>query len=201
MGKVNPSEYVSSGGWKARQGGAGIELSRNVAIDYKPCANDSKSFSYLLKKPITPSLYELFKPFGRLDFDMGKVRLNEVYVLDANNNQPLFRLQGRIGTTELRISILNTPIASRMRTIEIELKFKCQITKYQLCTGCHACETVCRYGAIKLIRCSNKDTDYRYSVDESKCINCFDCINHYGGGCYMKKVLMPRGRGYSANAQ
>ena len=26
MGKTDPEEYVQSGGWKARQGGAGIEL-------------------------------------------------------------------------------------------------------------------------------------------------------------------------------
>lgn len=196
MGKVDPEEYVTSGGWKARQGGAGIELSKNVAIDFKPCATDAQSFNYALNKPITPELYEFFKPFGVLNFDMGKARLGEVYVLDRKDHQPLMKIQGRIGTSELKITILKTPIANRSKTVEIELKFKCQITKYQLCAGCHACEQICRHGAIKLTKRGDMDSDYAYAIDESKCVHCFECINHYTGGCYMRRVLLPRGKGY-----
>ena len=197
MGKQDPEEYVRDGGWKARQGGAGMELSQNVAIDFKPCATDAKTFNYVLNKPITPEMYEFFKPFGILNFDMGKVRLGEVYILDSKTNQPIMKLQGRVGNKELRISILNTPIAARTKTVEIELKFKCQITKYQLCAGCHACENACKHNAIKLIKSGPSDTDYRYEIDESKCVHCFECINHYTGGCYMRRVLLPRGKGYS----
>lgn len=199
MGKEDPAEYVINGGWKARQGGAGIELSKNVAIDFKPCATDSKSFNYVLNKPITEQLYEFFKPFGILNFDMGKSRLGEVYVLDFKTKLPIIKLQGRLGTNELKISILNTPIANRTKIAEIELKFKCQITKYQLCAGCHACENACKHNAIKLIKNGESDCDYRYEIDENKCIHCFDCINHYTGGCYMRRVLLPRGKGYSEN--
>lgn len=199
MGKDDPAEYVINGGWKARQGGAGIELSKNVAINFKPCATDSKSFNYILNKPITEQLYELFKPFGILNFDMGKSRLGEVYVLDFKTKLPIIKLQGRLGTNELKISILNTPIANRTKIAEIELKFKCQITKYQLCAGCHACENACKHNAIKLIKNGESDCDYRYEIDENKCVHCFDCINHYTGGCYMRRVLLPRGKGYSEN--
>lgn len=199
MGKENPEEYVSSGGWKARQGGAGIELSKNVAIDFKPCATDAKSFNYSLNKPISKDLYELFKPFGELNFDMGKARLGEVYILAPRTNTPIMKLQGRIGTNELRISILDTPIANRSKTVEIELKFKCQITKYQLCAGCHACENLCKSNAIRLIKRGESDSDYQYVIDESKCVHCYECINHFTGGCYMRRVLLPRGKGYSEN--
>ncbi len=197
MGKEDPEEYVSNGGWKARQGGAGIELSNRVALEFKPCATDALSFNYALNKPIAPDLYELFKPFGNLNFDMGKSRLGEVYILDNKLNTPLMKLQGRVGSSELRITILNTPIANRTKTIEIELKFKCQLTKYQLCVGCHACESICRFGAIKLYKRGESDSDYSYSVDENKCKHCFECINHYTGGCYMRRVLLPRGKDYS----
>lgn len=197
MKKEDPEEYVRSGGWKARQGGAGMELSKNVAIEFKPCATDAKSFNYTLNKPITPELYEFFKPFGTLNFDMGKARLGEVYILDSRTNQPIMKLQGRIGSTDLKITILNTPIAGRTKTVEIELKFKCQITKFQLCAGCHACENACKHSAIKLIKNGELDTDYRYEIDETKCIHCFECINHYTGGCYMRRVLLPRGKGYA----
>lgn len=197
MGKADPVEYVKSGGWKLRKGGAGMELSKNVAIDFKPCATDAQSFNYALNKPITKGMYEFFKPFGILNFDMGKARLGEVYILDPATKQPLMKLQGRIGSRELRISILDTPIAGRTKTVEVELKFKCQITKYQLCAGCHACESVCSHDAIKLVKTGEADTDYRYEIDESRCIHCFACISHYTGGCYMRKVLLPRGKGYS----
>ena len=197
MNKEDPEEYVTNGGWKARQGGAGIELSKNVAIEFKPCVTDNKSFNYVLNKPISDELYEFFKPFDILNFEMGKSRLGEVFVLDSKTNQPIIKLQGRKGTNELKITILSTPIAKKNRTVDIEMKFKCQITKFQLCTGCHACENVCKFNAIKLIKCGTADIDYQYKIDESKCVHCFECINHYAGGCYMRRVLLPRGKGYT----
>lgn len=197
MKKEDPEEYVSSGGWKARQGGAGIELSKNVTIAFKPCATDAKSFNYVLNKPISDDLYEFFKPFGVLDFTMGKERLNEVYILDFKTRQPIMKLQGRRGTNELKITILSTPIAGKTKINEIELKFKCQITKFQLCAGCHACENSCKHSAIRLIKDGEGDTEYKYLIDETKCVHCFECINHYTGGCYMRRVLLPRGKGYS----
>lgn len=196
MGKSDPDDYVKSGGWKARSGGAGIERSKNVAIEFKPCATDESSFNYELNKPISDQLYELFKPFGFLNFDMGNKRLGEVYVLDFKTNEPLLKLQGRIGTNNLRITILKKPIAKRTKTVEIEMKFKCQITKYQLCTGCHACETACKQGAITLTKEQGTVSDYSYHIDSSKCVRCTDCIGHYQGGCYMRRVLLPRGKDY-----
>ena len=144
-------------------------------------------------------LYELFKPFGKLNFEMGKERLGEVYILDPRTGIPIMKLQGRVGNTELRITILKTPIAARTKTVEIEQKFKNQITKYQLCVGCHACENACKHNAIKLIKNGPGDSDYKYVIDEEKCIHCYECINHYPGGCFMRRVLLPRGKGYSKN--
>ena len=196
MGKTDPMEYVINGGWKARSGGAGINRSKNVAIEFKPCATDESSFNYDLNKPITDQLYELFKPFGILNFDMGNKRLGEVFVLDFKSGEPLLKLQGRIGTNNLRITILKRPVAKRTKTVEIELKFKSQITKYQLCTGCHACETVCKHGAISLEKVPDTISDYVYHIDSNKCVRCAECISHYQGGCYMRRVLLPRGKDY-----
>ena len=132
-----------------------------------------------------------------LDFTMGKERLGEVYILDFKTKQPIMKLQGRRGTNELKITILSTPIAGKTKINEIELKFKCQITKFQLCAGCHACENACKHSAIRLIKDGEGDTEYKYLIDENKCVHCFECINHYTGGCYMRRVLLPRGKGYS----
>lgn len=196
MGKENPEEYVASGGWKARQGGAGVELSKNVNVAFKPCATDENSFNYDLNKPIDENLYELFKPFGILNFDMGNKRLGEVFVLDPKTQMPILKLKGKIGTNELRISVLKKPIARKTKLVEIEQKIECQITKFQLCTGCHACENACKLNAIKLIKNGASDSDYIYSIDTNRCIHCFECVSHYPGGCYMRRVLLPRGKNY-----
>lgn len=196
MGKDNPEEYVDSGGWKARQGGAGVELSKNVNVEFKPCATDENSFNYDLNKPINEMLYELFKPFGVLNFEMGNSRLGEVYVLDYKTNIPLLKLKGKIGSTELRITVLKKPIAKKIKNIEIEQKIKCQITKFQLCTGCHACENACKLNAIKLMKIGESDYEYSYKINSDKCVHCFECISHYPGGCYMRRVLLPRGKNY-----
>ena len=172
MGKDNPEEYVISGGWKARQGGAGLELSQNVNVSFKPCATDENSFNYTLNKPIDDTLYELFKVFGNINFDMGNARLGEVYVLNHKNQMPILKLKGKKGDTELRVTVIQKPIANKVKNIEIEQKIKCQITKFQLCVGCHACENSCRVNAIKLIKNGVGDSDYKYVIDESRCMYC-----------------------------
>ena len=127
---------------------------------------------------------------------MGNARLGEVYVLDAYKKVPLLKLQGRQGTNTLRITVMSTPVAGRTKMVEIDQKLKCQITKYQMCVGCHACENACRFNAITLIKRGQDDSDYQYRVDEKKCVHCFECISHYNGGCYMRRVLLPRGKDY-----
>ena len=196
MGKEDPEEYISSGGWKARQGGAGLELSKNVNVSFKPCATDENSFNYSLNKPIDDTLYELFKVFGKLNFEMGNARLGEVYILNPQTEMPIMKLKGKKGQTELKVTVIQKPIAKKTKNVEIEQKIKCQITKFQLCVGCHACENACKINAIKLKKKGSSDSEYDYIIDDSKCVNCFACIDHYQGGCYMRRVLLPRGKNY-----
>ena len=178
---------------------AGMELSKNVAIEFKPCATDAKSFNYSLTKPITPELYEFFKPFCILNFDMGKARLGEIYILDSKTKQPIMKLQGRIGSIRIKNHHFeHTGLQQEQRRSKLSLSLSAKLQKYQLCAGCHACENACKHSAIRLIKNGPADTDYRYEIDETKCIHCFECINHYQGGCYMRRVLLPRGKGYSA---
>lgn len=186
VGKPDPEEYVAQGGWKARQGGNGLEVSKKFAIGFTPCATEENAFNYELSRPISPALYELFKPFGTLDFEMGNPRLGEVYVLDKNK-QPLLRLQGRAGKTLLKVSILKLPFAGCPRIREAELKIKCQLAKYQICLGCMACTSVCKFNAIKI---TPTDTDvFNYVIDEKRCVHCGQCVNHFDGGCYMRDVI------------
>jgi phosphoadenosine phosphosulfate reductase len=67
---------------------------------------------------------------------------------------------------------------------------KYQITKYQTCLACRACESICKHNAIS-VKKIDSDNGYKieYKIDESKCVGCLECVNHFDGGCYLKKVL------------
>ena len=59
-------------------------------------------------------------------------------------------LQGRIGSTKLKVTIKNERLAGATSLKVAEGKIQCQLTKYQMCIGCKACESVCKHRAIKI---------------------------------------------------
>lgn len=186
VGKADPETYVDDGKWKARQGGNGLEYANSSTVTFEPCALQEDTINFELKRPISEELYELFKPFGYLNFNIGNERLGEVYIT-SKDGKLLLKLQGKIGSTTLKVSILDRKAGHCTSKRQVEDKVKCQITKYQMCIGCLACESICMYGAIDIV------TDHAglvsYSIDNSKCVRCTHCITHYDGGCYLKKVM------------
>lgn len=186
IGKPDPEEYVDEGGWKARQGGNGLAAAQTSVVAFEPCAVDENAFNYDLQKPITEELYELFKPFGYINKEFGNKRLGEVYVLNKSGKVVLI-LQGRLGSTKLKVIIKDIHIA-KARTLSVaEGKIQCQLTKYQMCLGCKACESVCKHDAISV-----KDDgtgSIRYNIDDDRCKRCTECVGHFNAGCYMRKVL------------
>ena len=186
IGKPDPERYVDGGFWKARQGGNGLEMAQKSVVSFAPCATEENAFNYELQRPISEELYELFKPFGYLNKDLGNKRLGEVYILNAKGEVGLV-LQGRIGSNKLKV-IIKTKSLARARTIAgVEGKVKCQLTKYQMCMGCKACESVCRFDAISVKDVGDGKVCYR--IDDEKCKRCAECIGHFDAGCYMRKVL------------
>ncbi len=186
IGKPDPETYVNDGGWKARQGGNGLAAAQSSIVSFEPCATDERAFNYDLQRPITDELYELFKPFGYINKELGSKRLGEVYVMDKAGKVILI-LQGRIGSTKLKVVIKDIHIA-KSRTLSVaEGKVQCQLTKYQMCMGCKACESVCRFDAINVKDDGMGKTSY--VIDDNKCKRCTDCVGHFDAGCYMKKVL------------
>ncbi|MCG0276144.1 MAG: phosphoadenosine phosphosulfate reductase family protein [Thermosediminibacteraceae bacterium] len=179
IGKEDAEVYVREGKWKARQGGSGVDYSRKSILYFRPCSNDENTLYYDLQKPISKQLYEFFKPFGELNFEMGQELLGEVFVLNEDKNV-VMKLQGLEGDTQLKIVLYNAK-NSRL----LKQKIEAQITKYQMCIGCLACEGVCPFGAIK-VSCSD------YKIDEEKCTRCGKCISYFDGGCYIRKVLTIR---------
>lgn len=188
IGKPDPEEYIKNGGWKARQGGNGLNYSKNAVIDYKPCVLYENAINFDLNKAINEQLYQFFKPFGTLNFTIGNKILNEVYVLDKHTNEPLLKIVGRKGQSNLKVIVVkfSGPFKD-MKTAEMLIKN--QITKYQVCIGCLACESNCKYNAIKITNIGNLENEVVYTIDENRCVGCLECVKHFSGGCFMRKVL------------
>ena len=186
IGKPDPEEYIQSGGWKARQGGNGLEFAQKSIVSFEPCATEENAFNYDLQRPISEELYEFFKPFGYINKELGNKRLGEVYVMDKKGNVALI-LQGRIGKSKLKVTIKNTHIAKSKNLSTAEGKIQCQLTKYQMCIGCKACEGVCKHDAISLK--DDRQGNIIYTIDDEKCVRCAECVSHFNAGCYMRKVL------------
>ena len=186
IGKPDPEEYIDSGNWKARQGGNGMQYAQKSVITFEPCATQENTINFELQRPITEELYEFFKPFGIIDKTIGNSRLGEVYVTDRDHRL-LLKLQGRMGTKNLKVSFIDKN-AGRSQSLKVaEEKVKCQITKYQMCMGCLACESICKHGAISIV--ADKDGLVSYRIIDDKCVRCGECITHYDGGCYMRRVM------------
>ena len=69
----------------------------------------------------------------------------------------------------------------------LDKKIKCQITKYQMCMGCLACESVCAKDAISIV--ADREGMKLYKINDTKCVRCGECIGHFDGGCYMCRVM------------
>ena len=144
------------------------------------------TINFELQKPIDEGLYELFKPFGYLNRELGNKRLGEIYVTDKNGKL-LLKLQGHIGSRTLKVSMLDKTAGHCNSFSALDKKIKCQITKYQMCMGCLACESVCAKGAISIV--IDREGMKSYKIHDSKCVRCGECIGHFDGGCYMRRVM------------
>ena len=191
VGKEDWKDYVDDGKWKARQGGNGLEYSKNAVVSFKPCVLEDNAYNFDLSRPISDDLYTLFKPFGKLNYEMGNKRLNEVYVMDRKDGTPLLKLSGRKGNTTLKVSVLKKNAQFKnMKTAEQLIND--QITKYQTCIACGYCQSVCRFNALKVVNMEKgnvSNSTVQYTINPDLCVGCLECVKHFDGGCYMKKVL------------
>ena len=191
VGKPDWKDYIDDGEWKKRQGGNGLEISKKSVVSFKPCALEENTYNFNLTKPISEDIYKFFKPFGKLNFDMGRKALNEVYVLNRKTNMPILRLSGRIGSDVIKIAVVGEHPAFTQKKI-IEMLLKNQINKYQTCIGCTYCEAVCRFGALKVFNKEKgnvSNSSIYYEIDDNKCVGCLECVKHFQNGCYINKVL------------
>jgi phosphoadenosine phosphosulfate reductase len=187
--KPDAEEYVDSGAWKARQGGNGLRAAKDVKIRYSNCTTEADAKVYSLIRPIDKHFYELFIPFGKVSFDLGRKLLDEVIVVDLKTKMPILSIQpfdNEEFEQSVKIKIMN--VKDRKK---IERMVEFQIRKHNACRKCLKCESLCKYGAITM-------QANEYHIDEKKCVRCQMCMEskYLSGGCLMMKYLRTRTDGF-----
>jgi phosphoadenosine phosphosulfate reductase len=190
IGKPDAEEYIETGKWKARQGGAGLD-STGTKISSKDCVmNDNTAKTYQLTRPIDNDFFELFKPFGKLNDSIGKRKLGELHILNKND-EPIFKLIAKTGETSVRITLLMTDSKELNKQYIKKLGtffwnyIDNQIRKFQSCIYCKACDCVCPVSAIKI-------EHNKYTINEKLCTHCLKCINHFASGCLIAAALVTK---------
>lgn len=183
--KPDPIEYIESGGWKARFGGAGMP-NRFLKLEIKPCGEEDNTFLYELERPINNEELEQFlKPLGIINRNRGRAALGEFYIESRKKDGQELLVQAVEGSDTIRISMLN-PI--NLQELTAHIKF--QVTKYQECIQCTACAAVCPHGAISV-----RPEARVYEISQERCTGCNECVTHFGTtGCLVAKSLKAGGR-------
>ncbi|HEX2910808.1 MAG TPA: phosphoadenosine phosphosulfate reductase family protein [Chloroflexia bacterium] len=183
--KPDPEEYIESGGWKARFGGAGMP-NRFLNLEVKPCGDMDNTFQYNLERPVNNDELEQFlKPLGIINRNRGRAALGEFYVENRQKPGEELLVQALEGSDSIRISVLN-PVSVQESVAHI----KFQVTKYQECIQCTACAAVCPHGAISV-----RPEARVYEISQDRCTGCNECVTHFGTtGCLVAKSLKSGGR-------
>ena len=168
-GKSDAEGYIASGGWKTRAAATNRQsVHTKLERRGKPCEGDVGA-SYELTKPVTTTLYEMFKPLGVL-IPISDPQLGYFVVEEYRTGEKLFQFQALAGQPYLRIVLLKSQ-GKRLLLQQIER----QIRKFQACVTCGGCVGACPTGALSLAPF--------ITVDSEKCIRCLKCSRFTNYGC------------------
>lgn len=168
-GKSDAEKYITSGGWKTRGGGTNRQSVHTKLKRYgKPCEGDIET-RYDLTRPVTTTLYELFKPLGVL-IPISDPQLGYFVVEDYKTGEKLFQFQALVDQPYLSVVLLKSR-GKRLLLQQIER----QIKKFQACVACEGCVGVCPTGALSLAP--------HVIVDSETCIRCLKCSRFTNYGC------------------
>lgn len=182
IGKPDPEIYVSSGKWKARQGGNGLESAEDVKIKFANCTAEDHAKIYQLNKSIDEWFYELFLPFGRYAPELGRKLVKEIVIVDIKTNIPIISIQPFVQEGyeySVKIKTMNVE-----KHDDLQRMIAYQIKKYNACRKCLKCESLCKFGAITI-----KYDEYH--INPNKCKRCKMCVTpkYLVGGCLMDRYL------------
>ncbi len=183
IGKPDPEVYVKDRKWAARQGGAGL-ANRWTGIDIKPCGDMDNSIEITLTKAVNKDLLEFLKPLGKIDEIRSNPLEGKYFITKNKNAGNNMIVYAKEGSTRVKVEALDT---DNVENIHRYAKY--QLNKFQTCIQCTACAVACPHNAI------NVRTEHDvYEVDANKCINCNECVTHFGStGCLVAKSLSSYG--------
>ena len=182
IGKPDAEVYVDSGKWKARQGGNGIAAAEDVKIKFTNCTAEDNATVYKLNRPVDDGFINLLTPLGKVAGELGRKLINETIVVDVETNIPVLSIQPFInGEYEYAVKVVTMNVDKHD---DLQRMVAYQVKKYNACRKCLKCESLCRFGAISIIR-------DEYHINESKCKRCKMCVTakYLEGGCMMDKYL------------
>lgn len=193
IGKKDYDVYIDEGMWKARQGGYGIAAADDLDIDAQTCTKEADAFIYKVNGNIDDHFYQMFIPIGEVRSDLGRKILDERIVINPRSKQPLLSIQPYNDASHenaVKVKVLDVSLKSDYQRDKFLKKVEYQITKFNGCKNCLACEAICKFRAIT-IRNNN------YHIDEKKCTRCGMCMNpkFINKGCLMTKYLFRANQG------
>ena len=178
IGKKDYRTYVDNGLWKTRYGGAGLDNSQTKVVSTSCMDNVREHF--ISNRVYGDNFDELMKPFGYIEKNINNDQII-LTIYRKSTKEQLFSLETSYGSQVITF----LPLVEKNQLL-LRQRLECQIRKYQICIRCSACDSICRQGAI-----STKNGVYR--IDESKCINCMDCVaTRYLGGCLINESLQQK---------
>lgn len=185
VGKPDPEEYVDSGVWKARQGGNGLSAAGDVKLNFTNCTSEEHAKIYRLTHKFDDSFLNIMVPFGILAPELGRKLVHEVLVLDLKTKVPIISIQPfNQDGFEFAVKIKTMNVKNHD---DLQRKIGYQVKKFNACRKCLKCESICRSGAISIIR-------GEYYINPDKCTHCHKCVTekYLVGGCMMDKYLRTR---------
>lgn len=166
--------YVENNKWKARQGGDGVESSKNTIITKKECIDEKNTYNLSLNRPIDDEFATLFKPFGKISFrNQG---ISQEMLLINKNGDAIIKIIFKNGEEEIRVTIID------LKDRYLYGKIIRQLNKFNCCIYCQACNSTCNFGALSVV-------NGNYTIDENKCVHCLNCVNRFEAGCLVASTL------------
>ncbi|MGL5024103.1 MAG: phosphoadenosine phosphosulfate reductase family protein [Cetobacterium sp.] len=172
--QIKVEEYVKKNKWKARQGGDGLDKSKNVILRKKECINEKNTYILNLNRPIDEEFITLFKPFGDISISI-KGTTQEMFILNRNK-EALFKIVFKDKSKEIKVTLID------LKDRYLYGKITKQLNKFNTCIYCQACNSTCSFGALSVI-------NGKYLIDEKKCVNCLNCITKFDMGCLVASAL------------
>lgn len=177
IGKLDASEYISSGAWKMRVGKGKGQSSGYVKK--VPCLKNENAMHFILDKKITKNFVDRFKPFGKIEkFSDSKGEgfvvkdsstLEGLFVIKEINDIAKLKQESKIDPLwELGESFLCVDLLTTKKKYLLLQRIERQIRKFQACVLCNACAAICPTSAIRI--------NPHFRIDEDKCLHCGRCI-------------------------